>query len=257
MGARDSSKNFGPIHHDYAFFQEHSTEAEQDLKSHLPYLLPLVQSGQPFRLLDFGCGDGLFLSWLLSRAGVDPRCLDLSLVEPDSGYLHQALTRLQAFTTASISGWPRLLPEQQNSFDLVLANHVFYYVNDLEEVLGQILKALTVNGLGLLSMAGRENVLLQITERSFASIKEPLPYHTAEDVETTLVSLGREFQKHRLDYALIFPDLEENRLKMLRFLLGEHVGRMDREEILKLFDAYAREGLISIQTGHCQFVIRK
>jgi SAM-dependent methyltransferase len=256
MGRVESSKNFASIHNDYTFFQEHSTEAEQDLRSHLRYLLPLVKSGKKIRLLDFGCGDGLFSVRLLSRAGFDPHRLILSLVEPDSGYLRQAISRTQAFSIASASAWPSLPPEQQNSFDLVLANHVFYYVNDLEVTLRQILKALSVGGLFLMSMGGRENVLCQIVDRSFASIRKPMPYQLSENLERTLADMGKEFQKHRVNYEVIFPDLEENRLGMLRFMLGEHFSRMDQGEILKLFDPYAAAGHILIQTYHYQFVIR-
>lgn len=253
----DSRKEFASIHDDYAFFQEHSTEAEQDLRSHLNYLSPLVKSGKTISLLDFGCGDGLFSGWLLSRAGFEPQRLILSLVEPDAAYLRQAISRTRTFSSAFVSAWPSLTPELQNFFDLVLANHVLYYVSDLEETLEQILKALRGGGLFLISMGGSENVLNQIVDRSFAALKEPVPYYLSENLEMTLAGLGQEFQKHRIDYEVVFPDLEENRLKMLRFLLGEHFARMDQGEILPLFDPYAVAGRILIQTGHYQFIIRR
>lgn len=253
----DSSKEFESIHDDYTFFQEHSTEAEQDLRSHLAYLLPLVKSGQIFRFLDFGCGDGLFTARLLSRSGFESQRLILSLVEPDAAYLRQAISRTQAFSLAPVSAWPSLPPEPQPAFDLVLANHVLYYVNDLEVTLRQILKALSAGGLFLISMGGSDNVLCQIVDRSFVSIEEPVPYHLSEDLEATLAAMGEEFQTRRLNYELTFPDLEENRIKMLRFLLGEHFSRMDRRTLLSLFDPYAARGRILIKTYHYQFVIRR
>jgi SAM-dependent methyltransferase len=257
MDRVDSSKDFSPIRDDYAFFMEHSTEAAADLRGHLPYLAPLATSGKTIRLLDFGCGDGLFSSRLLSEARFDPQRLRLSLVEPDAGYLRQAISRVQPFSATSVSAWPSLPPDRQNSFDLALANHVFYYLRDLEETVRQILGTLTPGGLFLVSMGGRDNILCHINEQAFALIGETQPYHLSEDLEMALSGLGQEFEKHRLDYELIFPDLEENRLKVLRFLLAEHVIRMDRGKLLGLFDLYARNGHIVIQTCHYQFVMRK
>lgn len=85
MGRFDSSKSFASIHihDDYAFFQEHSTEAEQDLRSHLAYLLPLVKSGKTVRLLDFGCGDGLFTARCGTEQSLPTRLSDiLPLAKP-------------------------------------------------------------------------------------------------------------------------------------------------------------------------------
>ncbi|OGP73045.1 MAG: hypothetical protein A2Y80_07415, partial [Deltaproteobacteria bacterium RBG_13_58_19] len=203
----DSSKQFDSIHDDYTFFEEHATEAEQDLHNYRPLLSPLAQSGKLIRLLDFGCGDGRFSVRFLSLSGFIPERLIISLVEPDAGYRQQATTLIQAFTATPVSAWPSLPAGRQDSFDLVLANHVFYYVNDLYETLGQILNSLTGGGLFLLSMAGGDNALLQLTDRCFASINQPMPYHQAEDVEATLAQLGQAFRKHKLHYELIFPDL--------------------------------------------------
>jgi SAM-dependent methyltransferase len=252
-----SRKEFDDIHEDYAFFMEHATEAEADLQNHLNYLGPLAKSGRTIRFLDFGCGNGLFLGWLLSRAEISPRRLILSLVEPDSEYLSQALGRTQAFALTNVSGWSSLPPDLPNKFDLILANHVLYYVNDLAETLGQLWEALAMGGLLLISMGGRKNALCDLVDCSFASLREPVPYHVSEDLEAALEGLGQDFQKYRVQYELNFPDLEDNRLKMIRFMVGEHFTRMDRGAILKLFDPYARDGRIVLQTWHYQYVLPK
>ncbi|MEW6387025.1 MAG: methyltransferase domain-containing protein [Thermodesulfobacteriota bacterium] len=257
MSSLDSSKQFDSIHDDYTFFEEHASEAEGDLQGYLPCVSPLAQSGQVVRLLDFGCGDGRFSVRFLSGAGFLPDKLTISLVEPDAGYRQQAATLTQAFTATPVSAWPALPAGREDSFDLVLANHVFYYVNELSETLGQILHSLTAGGLFLMSMAGSDNVLMKLIEASFSSLHQPMPYHRAEDVEATLAQLGQSFKKQEVHYQLIFPDLKENRLKILRFLLGDHFAQMEQRQILKLFDAYTREGRVVIQTFHYQYVIGK
>src|SRR4029453_7902628 len=62
-----SRKSFGPIRDAYAFFQQHATETEADIRAYLPHLLAVVMEDQPVRMLDFGCGDGQFTAALLGR----------------------------------------------------------------------------------------------------------------------------------------------------------------------------------------------
>jgi hypothetical protein len=42
-----SSKHFGPIRDDYAFFLQHSTEAEADLRAYAPHLQGLFMGDEP------------------------------------------------------------------------------------------------------------------------------------------------------------------------------------------------------------------
>jgi SAM-dependent methyltransferase len=235
----------------------HSTEAEQDLSHYLPFVRPLGAEGKSIRLLDFGCGGGEFSVRFIAAAGFPAEKLTIALVDPDEGYLKQAATRTQVHTTATVSAWPSLPPELKECFDLILANHVFYYVIDLDQTLRRVLNALAVGGLFLISMAGRKHDLVQLGERCFALINRPYPYHRSEDLEQSLARLGQAFQVYQVPVDLVFPDQEENRLKVLRFLLSDHFAQMDRREILKLFDAYSVDGSIVIQTFHNHYVIRK
>jgi len=257
MSGPDSRKRFDAIHDDYTFFEEHASEADQDLNHYLPHVRSLAQSGELVRLLDFGCGAGEFSVRFLSGAGLPPDRLTIALVEPDDVYRRQAVTRTQAFTTASVAAWPSLPTELQDYFHLVLSNHVLYYVIDLDATLKQILNSLTRGGLFLMALAGSQNVLMQFIERCFALLNQPLPYYRAEDVDVSLAKLGVAFQKYEVPYKLIFPDKEENRLKIMRFLLGNHFAQMDQRQILKLFDAHTAAGRIDINTFHYHYVIRR
>ena len=55
----DSRKAFGPIRDAYAFFQQHATETEADIRAYWPHLLAVTTGDQPIRMLDFGCGGGV------------------------------------------------------------------------------------------------------------------------------------------------------------------------------------------------------
>src|SRR5262249_5667574 len=143
----------------------------------------IATGDQPIRMLDFGCGDGQFTAALLSRVSWPPARLQLALVEPDDVYRHQAVARLQPYTTQPVRAWSALPPSPQACFDLVLAHHVLYYVPDLDSTLVALLRALATPGLFLTAMAGQRGTLAQWGQQCFAWLGQPYPYHTAEDIE--------------------------------------------------------------------------
>ena len=113
----DTTKAFAPIRDDYAFFETHSSEAENDLKGYARSLAGLDR-GRSVRVLDFGCGDGGFSAKFLTTLGVPPERLTLSLVEPDEVYRQKAVAALVPFTRHSIDAWPALPDSCVGCFDL-------------------------------------------------------------------------------------------------------------------------------------------
>jgi trans-aconitate 2-methyltransferase len=253
----NSSKAFGPIRVDYAFFEDHATEAEQDIRAYLPYVRPLAVKRGPIRMLEFGCGEGKFTSRFLEAAAFPRDRLELSLVEPDDVYRRCAVERLTPLCAHPLSAWPALPPGLEGCFDLVLSNHVFYYVMNLDEALESIRRALAPDGLFLAAMAGQENTLIQFWNHCFGLIGKPVPFHTAEDFEAALVRQRLEYVKQDVKYELTFPDSEENRLKILRFLLGSHFPDMPRRAVLDVFNLHSVGDRIVMRIIHEHFVIRQ
>jgi trans-aconitate 2-methyltransferase len=251
-----TSKDFGTIRPDYAFFQRHATEAEADLGTYAPHVRALTARGGPVRVLDFGCGDGGFTAEFLARSGLPPVRLSLALVEPEGVYREQAVERLQPLTPHPVQAWPALPPGLADCFDLVLANHVFYYVPDLDGTLAAVLQALAASGLFLTAIAGQRNTLIQFWNRCFALIGKPVPFHTAEDVAAALSRLGERYATQDVPYQLAFPDSEENRLTLLRFLLGSYFPEVPRPAMVALFDPYARGGTVRMELVHEHFLVR-
>jgi trans-aconitate 2-methyltransferase len=270
-------KDFAPIADDYAFFEAHATEAEEDVSAYLLHLAGIAAPDGSIRMLDFGCGSGAFTARFLQRAGWPPERLQLTLVEPVESALRQAVARLAEFTTMSVAhsatlpggssehharraeDGTRSVPATgaggMACFDLVLANHVFYYVPDLRGHLARLIEVLSPSGRLLTAIAGRANALIGFWLAGFASIGREVPYHTAEDVEAALQELGANYTKQPVPYELAFDDTEENRLKILRFLLSDHLGQMPRRMLLEMFDRYAREGRIWVRTFSEHFVV--
>lgn len=249
-------KDFGPIAEDYAFFETHATEAEEDARAYAVHLAAAVPGTGPVRMLDFGCGSGTFTTRFLRQAGWPPGRLRLTLVEPVESARREGAARLTPFTDAPVAELAALPEGGARGFDVVLANHVLYYVSDLAGQLSGLIDALSASGLFLAAMAGRANALIEIWIRGFALIGREVPYNTSEDVEAALRDLGADYQKEQVFYELTFPDTEENRMKILRFLLADYLAQMPHRPLLDLFDRYTHAGQVSIRTASDHFRVR-
>jgi SAM-dependent methyltransferase len=250
-----SRKHFGPIRDDYAFFQQHTTEAEADLRAYAPHIHRLSRGDTPIRMLDFGCGDGGFTAQFLVWSRFPPERLWLSLVEPDAPSLQQAVVRLAAFTSHPVRAWSALPPHLHACFELILVNHVLYYMPDIEGTLSTILHALATPGLFLTAMAGRANALAQLCLRCCEVIGKPFPFWTAEDCEAALARLGEIYCMEEVHYELVFPDTAENRLRIGRFLLGSDYHAVPRQALLQCFDPYSHAGRVVMPPVHKHFVV--
>ena len=252
-----ASKDFAPILGDYAFFETHATEAANDAAAYAGKIAPLVGAGRTIRLLDFGCGTGSFTERLLRLVGIPPARLRLALVEPVSASHAQAAERLAEFSNAAIEHVDTLGTIGQREFDVIVSNHVLYYVPDLPVTLASLCERLATGGHLLMAIAGNVNPLIGFWRAGFAMLGERVPYHVADDVAAVLATLQIANLQAAVPYELVFADSEENRLAILRFLFAEHLQRMPRAAMLALFDPYARGGRIEIRTASEHFVCRR
>jgi trans-aconitate 2-methyltransferase len=252
----EPAKDFGEIADDYEFFVAHATEAQEDARAYTAQLGQIVPPGGIVRMLDFGCGSGDFTARLLGEVGWLPERLRLTLVEPVESIRRQAIARLERFTESAISESSSLPPDLVARFDVVLSNHVLYYVPELSAVLRQLAGALAPMGVLLAAIAGLHNVLIQFWLAGFTLLDREVPYNTSEDVEDALRELGMNYEKQQVAYELRFPDTEENRMRIVRFLLADHLADMPHRPLLDMFDRYSKAGRIEIQTASDHYTLR-
>lgn len=254
--AGSAEKDFGAIAEDYAFFERQATEAVEDARAYAQRLkVVLPAPGGPIRMLDFGCGSGTFTERLLKLTEWAPEHVRLTLVEPSEEVRRKGRDRLLRFTTSPVVDRAEVAPDWRGRFDLVLANHSLYYVNDLKDTVRRLLATLDQRGVMMAAMAGRANPLIALWQEAFASIGREIPYHVAEDVAAVLERLGVAFEKEAVAYELVFPDSEENRMRIVRFLLAEHLGQMDRQPLVAWFDRYREGDAIAIRTACDHFIV--
>jgi trans-aconitate 2-methyltransferase len=248
-------KDFGLIADDYSFFESNATEAEADARTYVEELRGVVPATGPLRMLDFGCGTGTFTMRFLRTMCWGPERLQLTLMEPVESVRREAVTRL-----ASFSGTPLVesdsLQDGWSNFDVILANHVFYYVPELRGQLARLIASLSASGVFVTAVAARSNALIGIWIAGFRLLDKDIPYHTSEDVESALRDLNANFTKREVSYELTFPDTEENRMRILRFLLADHLEQMPVRSLLDLFNQYSQGSRILIRTTSDHYLVR-
>lgn len=197
----------------------------------------------------------MFTSRFLSLLHLPPQELAITLVEPDAVYRQNAVNLLSAYTATVIADYAYLPAEMTTQFHLILSNHVLYYVADLQQTISQLLKALHPQGMLLIAMAGRENIISQFWQQCFDRLGQPIPYYLAEDLIALLNEYHPDYQRIKVSFEVAFPDTEINRWKLLRFMLGNHLEQLPPSDGLSLFDPYACKGQIQIKTSHEQFLL--
>jgi hypothetical protein len=105
-------------------------------------------------------------------------------------------------------------------------------------------------------MAGRANALAQFSRRCFDLLGKPFPFRISEDVEAALICLGETYSTEDIHYELVFPDAEEHRLSIGRFLMGNDYDDVPRRAMLEGFDGYAHAGKIAMPIVHKHFIVR-
>ncbi len=251
-----AAKDFGLIEGDYDFFMETSTEAECDLTAYRPFVDALTARLDHMRMLDFGCGGGDFSEAFLNQASWPVDRLTLDLVEPVEMQRQRAAKRLGRFTQSPIDQWPLMPDEPFGPFDLILSNHVFYYVTDLDREVVQLRDALAPNGLFLIALAGKTNALFPFWQLAFELSGKEIPYHVSEDLEATFERLAIDYDREIVAYDMAFPDSTENRMKILRFLFADHLAELPVEPLLALFDPCVKNGQVDMPTSCQHYVIR-
>lgn len=247
--------SFEGRHDDYAFFLTHSDEPTRcrDAVVRELEVWREAEPHRPIRLMDFGCSRGEFLRGVLERGRLDPGSLALTLVDVDVSALEAARREVAAFSTVRIDA--DVAPPGGREFDVILSNHVLYYVPDLAQTLRRLMNAVADGGLALLTLGGRDNQLCRLWQHVFDAVGEPVPFYLAPDVERELSEIPVRFTKSEIRSVLEFDDTAENRARIARFVFGPHFQRFGPERILPHFDAWSADGRIVMENRDVCFCV--
>ena len=129
----------------------------QNKQGWFPWVYEQCQIHPGMRILELGCGDGALWTQNISSLPVE---ISVTLSDLSSGMLRDARRAIgrkdsrfsfEAFDCARI-------PHEDRSFDLVIANHVLFYCEDIPAVCSEIQRVLTPGGKLICSTYGKKHM---------------------------------------------------------------------------------------------------
>ncbi len=123
-----------------------------------PWLLEQYRLKPNMKVLEIGCGDGTL--WASNKMKL-PQGLSLTLTDISEGMLRDARRKLSPLDNIEISYSvvdAGQLPFEKNTFDLVIANHVLFYLDDLSKVFQEICCVLKKKGKLIASTYGEKHM---------------------------------------------------------------------------------------------------
>lgn len=139
------------LHRDYSVNQQ----------GWFPWILEQVKIQDGMRILEAGCGSGAL--WKENMASL-PEDLHVTCTDISEGMVHELKRDLGKdprfdFAVADLQD----LPYPDDSFDLVIANHVLFYCSDVDRAIAESRRVLRPGGVFLCSTYGK-NHMKEITE---------------------------------------------------------------------------------------------
>ena len=166
-------------------------------------------------LLDIGSGPGLYYNKMnvekhnIRYVGMDlvSGMLENHPANENSGYL--------------AAGDVQNLPFEDDSFDVVMANHMLYHVDNMEEALAEMKRVLKPNGMVVVGTNSVNNMpelqvlmrraIVLLTRGGAAQVRAPALPSDRFALENGTRMLSRHFftvVRHDLPSSLVFPDVE-------------------------------------------------
>jgi trans-aconitate 2-methyltransferase len=241
-------KDFTDIRGDYAFFEEHSTEARANLLALVPQVAQVVAQSGHVRLMDFGCGSGRFTEMLLKELEVDSARLELTLVEPVVPYLASARAQLASFSSLPIRAASTVSAlSSRQAQDAIVSNHVLYYVPSIDDAVASLLDRVAPDGRLLVTFGTDDNGLILGWEHCFEAHGQKVPYFKMGALKAALAKAGARFESIPIASMLSFDDSYENRMRIVRFMTGTHFAEMPKHDSMAaFFDSYSRSGRVDL-----------
>lgn len=129
----------------------------QNKQGWFPWIFEQCRISPGLRILELGCGDGTLWTDNLSLL---PEDISITLSDISNGMLRDARRAIGSSDTrfAFRAFDCRKIPCKDESFDLVIANHVLFYCDDIPSVLKEVRRVLAPGGRFLCSAYGKAHM---------------------------------------------------------------------------------------------------
>jgi len=216
------------------------------------------------RILELGCGTGKF--WFKNKESIDKN-LDITLSDFSKSMLKIAKDKLKDidydFKYEEIN--VENIPYEDESFDIVIAEHMIYFAADIEKALSEIKRVLTRGGMFYVSANSCETMaeLNKLVEKFDSSLGlDNNGYSSRFELENGYAILKKYFNKvdvEILEGKIIVDDAKPVVSYKASTIQGSSilVGEKKKEFTKYLEDHIQKNGNISITTKTCMFKAMK
>ena len=125
----------------------------QNKQGWFPWVFEQIDFSRIYRLLEVGCGNGK----LWESNNIDLRNREIFLSDSSQGMIDEVRKSLGSDFNCLVFDCEKI-PFKDNYFDAVVANHVLFYVYDLEKALKEISRVLNSNGIFYCSTYGSNHM---------------------------------------------------------------------------------------------------
>lgn len=218
----------------------------------------LIEWPADARVLECGTGSGRF--W---DNAVAPRTLDLTLTDLSPGMVEAATARARSAGFAAVDGREcdvQSLPFPDDSFDVVMANHMLYHVPDPDLAVAELSRVLTPDGALLAStngyghMGAMKDAITEAFEDHGDKLYDVFGIDTGE---RRLREHFTEISWHAYDNDLFVTDLDAAVAYGLSFPPGEFATAAQARHLRQALEERFDEGMLRIRTRSGAFVCRQ
>lgn len=164
------------------------------------------------QVLDVGCGAGRYYPHLLrNNPNVTYHGLDFS----------PGMLRKHPANSGLLLADAQYLPYADNSFDVVMANHMLYHVQDIDEAIGEFRRVLKPDGVLMVATNSTQSMpelqvlirraIVLLTRSGASQVQPPAPASDIFALENGTRQLARHFYavvRHEFPSVLLFPEIE-------------------------------------------------
>lgn len=123
----------------------------------MPYFFDQINLKEKMKILELGCGDGSL--WVKNYEKL-PKDIDITLTDFSSGMLKDAknnlVERQKRFKFKIVDA--EAIPYKDQTFDVVIANHMLYHVNDIDKAFSEIYRVLKKDGIFYAATVGKNHM---------------------------------------------------------------------------------------------------
>jgi len=123
----------------------------------MPYFFEQINLKGKMKILELGCGDGSL--WVKNYEKL-PKNIDITLTDFSPGMLEDAKNNLgkmqKRFKFKIVDA--ETIPYKDETFDVVIANHMLYHVNDIDKAFSEIYRALKKGGVFYAATVGKSHM---------------------------------------------------------------------------------------------------